>query len=93
MDVTRQTKKTVWAVCRRKVAYPEPGQARRECERLKRTIRSHFEVYRCPFAEEGEHWHVGSSPSMSDIKQIAMAIRDLHGNRPSTGVDRSHGNL
>lgn len=42
-------------------------------------------AYRCPF--KGDHWHVGHIPSMATVEDLALAVRDLHGNLP-TRVDK-----
>ena len=38
-------------------------------------------AYRCPFAR-AHHWHVGAVVGMDAIEAVALAIRDLAGDRP-----------
>lgn len=43
--------------------------------------------YRCPFARVPHH-HLGRVPTMETVEKIALAIRDLHGDRPEESPNR-----
>jgi hypothetical protein len=82
------TADTAWVVehaCSRKQRYP-----RAEAMRLAETKRAQgieVSAYRCPFADQGRHWHLGHAPGMETLEDIAHAIRDLHGNAPAELVE------
>lgn len=57
--------------CLRKVAHPTVETATTALG----NDREHY-VYRCPFAVDGAHWHIGRPPDMKTLRKIASAIRE-----------------
>ncbi len=73
------TAEVITASCGHKRAYSA------RCARLvAQRLREHgkrVSPYRC---FNCGHWHIGAAPSMDQLQRIAQAIRDLHGNLPSS---------
>ncbi len=79
------------AACLTKALWTEQG-ARNSARRMRAELGELVRAYPCPFTLAGSHhWHVGHVPTMRTVQRLALAIRDLHGTRPTTRVDKSRG--
>lgn len=84
-DLAPATRGVVRAACLTKVVID--GQRAKATSRRARAGGTPLRGYRCPFAADSHH-HLGRVPSMETVAKIAMAIRDLHGDRPETKPNR-----
>lgn len=76
-DAMPAPKKVRWqyvvhAVCLRKRRFEVEREARVECRRLRDPD---LRVYRCPFSDGPDHFHLGHTPNMRTLRKIATAIR------------------
>lgn len=81
-DLDSQSRAIIRASCLRKVAWSK-ATAHQVALRMTLEGTRRVTAYRCPFVLDGhDHYHVGRVTSMRSLQRIALAIRDLHHNRP-----------
>lgn len=84
----RDSRFTIRAACLRKKPYYSRNAALEVKSARDRRDRPD-RVYPCPFVLDGPpHFHIGRVPTMKVVALIALAIRDLHHDRPIDLRDR-----